>query len=392
MKSEFKNPEFKLLLAIARSKNDLDNFISEHQIDWDYLLELAFHHGMLPILHLGLNKSKEYKIPAKVTDHLKNFYFENTQSNILLLGNLVKLLQLLDEAKIEVVPFKGILLSKDLYQGYTIRQAGDIDILVKPKDVPKVIEILETQGYEKEHPFSKNQQIALAKISREKHFRMNYSKKSLVIEIHWRVYTQESIGEPELDFFWDNLKNTTLQNVESKTFRPEVMLMYLCFHAYRHLWRRLFWLWEIDQFIKNKQNLNWNWILENSRKFGSENVIFLSLLVVHDAFGTEIPQLIWDQIKTNQHVQQLFSQIKIEPERFDLEVDQKIDFLNIKDMTRIHNNLLNRANQFMRFAFTPNHFDILTFDFHPTLHFLYFLLRPFRLLFTTARQLFMPSK
>ena len=392
MRSMRSNPEFGMLLSLNGSENDLDNFISDHKIDWEYLIELANQQGMLSLLHLGLKEVKREEIPTKVTDYLKAIYYENTKRNLLLLSKLIQLLQLLDAAGINAVPFKGVLLSKNLYDSYTLRHAGDIDILVKPEDVPKFVDILLGQGYDLEYPFSRNQQIALARISREKRINMIDREKRLAIEIHWRVFSRELIGKTETDFIWGNLEDTTIQHTETKTFKAEVMLLYLCFHAYKHNWQRLFWLWEIDQFIKKNQDLNWNWILNHSQNFGDKNVLFLSLLVVNGAFGTEIPKVIQDQITGNQHVHQLFSQIQIEPERFEFAVERSIDFLSLRNMFTIKSRIVGRIAQFLRFAFTPNHFDILAFDFHPTLHFLYFLLRPFRLLFTAARQLFMPSK
>ena len=122
-----------MLLLIARSENDLEDFIAGHQIDWDYLLDLANNQGMIPLLYLGLKEIKQVQIPTRITDYLEVSYFKNTQRNLLLVSRLVKLLRLLDKNGIEVVPFKGVLLSKDIYDSYTMRHAGDIDILVKPK-------------------------------------------------------------------------------------------------------------------------------------------------------------------------------------------------------------------------------------------------------------------
>jgi len=387
MNSQISNPEFQLLLKVARSENDLDDFISKHQINWDYLLELSAKQRMLPLLHIGLKDIKGDKIPSTVLDYLKDFYFQNTQHNLLLVSRLVQLIQLLHEAGMESVPLKGMLLSKELYDSYAIRQGGDIDILIRPEDVALFVEILKEHGYQLMYPYSMNQLIALSIISREKDIKMIEPKGNIIVEIHWRVSSHELIRRSEAESIWQNLEETTLQDVGTKIFNQESMLMFLCFHAFNHQWNWVFHLWEIDQYVRKHPDLDWDWILNHVHNFGGINVLLLSLMVVNQLLGTQIPQIIQVQISSNQQVRTLFNQITIEPVRFEVKAESSINFLRLKDRLTLKKNIMGRVHQLIRYAIAPHHSDIIAFDLPPALHFLYFLISPFRLLFKTIRQI-----
>jgi len=392
MEPTIPNPEFELLLAVAQSGTDLFPFVSGHQIDWDYLLGLAIDQGMFPLLHLGLKETRQDSVPDKVLNDLKAYYFENTQSNIMLLGELVNLLKLLDENGIEAVPFKGVQLSKVLYNSFSIRQAGDIDILAKPEDVLRIIEIIQERGYEPLYPYSTNQQIAILNTSHENRFNLVDLKRRLSVEVHWRVFTRDLIGSRETKFIWDNLEETTLQDVNIKVFKPDIMVMYLCFHAFKHNWSRIFVTWEIDKYLSQYPNLDWPWILDHVNNFGGENVLLLSLSLTRELFEIDLPQIIDERIKRNQYLQEMVRKIRLTPNRYQLEVIRELDVRSLRDQFTIQGNLPARIKQFLRFALIPNHFDITTVDLPPGFHFLYFAVRPLRLVGKGIKRVFSKNK
>ena len=383
--SRFLNPEFELLVLIAHLENDPDGQnrlleMLQKGINWEYLLSLAEYHGMMPLLFLALKDLDQGMIPQSTMSALKTFYFDNTKRNLFLLSQMLTLVKELDAINISAIPFKGPALSKYLFDSYSIRQAGDLDFLVKPKDVRKIIEHLEAKEFKPYYPLSKNQQIALVNISIENHLVLVHPEGKAFIEIHWNFYNSDLVNKKTNTLIWGHLEPVIINDVVLKMLKPEAVLLYLCFHIYKHNWERLFWIWEIDRFINSGIQLDWNWILEHSRFFGESNVLLLSLFVTNQLLGTRLPNEIEHLVLENNQIKKLFDQIVFEPKRNELKVDHKFDTLNPKSRFKVKMSYKNRLKQFLHFAFTPNFFDISSFNLPTQIHFLYFVIRPYRVI------------
>ena len=177
---------------------------------------------------------------------------------------------------------------------------------------------------------------------------------------------------------WGRLEPVIINDVSLKMLRPEIILLILCFHIYKHNWDRLFWVWEIDQLINSGNQLDWNWILKQTRFFGESNVLLLSLYVTHQLLGTRLPTEIEQRVLENKQIKKMFEQIIFEPKRNEIKVDHKFDTLSPKSRFKIKASYRNRLRQFLHFAFTPNFFDVSSINLPPELYFLYFVIRPFR--------------
>ena len=53
----------------------------------------------------------------------------------------------MNQQNIQVLPYKGLLFLEKLYQNKPLREYNDIDIVVKPSDAPKAIQLLIKDGY-----------------------------------------------------------------------------------------------------------------------------------------------------------------------------------------------------------------------------------------------------
>src|SRR6185503_4894607 len=75
-------------------------------IDWDYLYRLARRHSVLPLVCAQLSNLAEFVAPDQLARFRKN-YQENAARNLLLTGELCRILQAFAAAGIEAVPYKG---------------------------------------------------------------------------------------------------------------------------------------------------------------------------------------------------------------------------------------------------------------------------------------------
>src|SRR5437868_7023845 len=92
-------PEVQLLLACARV--GLDAARAEHvrallrrDLDWAWLLRAAQAHAVTPLLSWHLSRLAPDAVPAPFGEELRQWFRDNAGRNLLLTGQLLKLLHL----------------------------------------------------------------------------------------------------------------------------------------------------------------------------------------------------------------------------------------------------------------------------------------------------------
>ncbi len=102
---------------------------------------------------MNLNFICPEKVPLEILEKLKIEFHANAKKNMLLTGELVKVMKLLDENGINAVTYKGPVLAHSIYGNIAYRQFGDIDILTDKKGALKSKDIIFSEGYELCRPF-----------------------------------------------------------------------------------------------------------------------------------------------------------------------------------------------------------------------------------------------
>ena len=116
-------------------------------IDWKRLIETSLRHALLPVLHRTLEILRIEEIPVEIKAQLKDYFRKNALRNLVLTGELLKLINLFEMEGIPCIPYKGSTLAVLLYGDLSLRQFDDIDILVHKENVLKAKEILVAYGY-----------------------------------------------------------------------------------------------------------------------------------------------------------------------------------------------------------------------------------------------------
>ncbi|MFO0624698.1 MAG: nucleotidyltransferase family protein [Polyangiales bacterium] len=83
----------------------------------------------------------------------------------------------LRDAGVEVMPLKGVLLRRLVYDDPAERPVGDVDLLVRGRDVRRAHEALDAAGFEP---------IFLEPMERERSFR--HRRLGLLVDLHWQLF------------------------------------------------------------------------------------------------------------------------------------------------------------------------------------------------------------
>src|SRR4051812_32066746 len=141
-----------LLIACARANLDesklfqIRSMVSD-SLDWDALIKTASDHGVLPLLHRAVTCACGDLIPPAAMALLTQKAQENGRRNMLLMRELLSLIGEMSAVGVRVLPYKGPVLAHFAYGDLSLRQCGDLDILVPQADVERAREILVRRGY-----------------------------------------------------------------------------------------------------------------------------------------------------------------------------------------------------------------------------------------------------
>ena len=90
-------PEIELLLLCARTRVNSETAakvetLVQEGIDWNYLLETAQEHGVMPLLYWNLNATCPEAVLRTTLDRLRSYLHTNAQRNVFMAGELLRLL------------------------------------------------------------------------------------------------------------------------------------------------------------------------------------------------------------------------------------------------------------------------------------------------------------
>lgn len=387
--------EKKLIVLCSQTVNSPEgskqiNDIIKQQINWDYILMIAGRNGVLSLVSWNLLQRHIEVLPLYVKDKLSRFFQEHTQNNLYLTSKLIEIVKLLDKNGIEILPFKGTTLAVRAYKNLSLRQYGDLDILVQPKDFDQATKILTKNGYTATSEANWLQRKALF-FTHRKDIVLVSDDQQVKIELHWKLSGSHFSLPVEISQLWNRSQKMNLGGTEVNILPFNDLFIYLCLHGSRHEWERLSWICDLHELVLSQDGLpnkhDWKVVQNDARKLGCERVLELGLYLVYYFFNVKVDYPDFEVFEKNKNYLEIAEQI--EKRIFSLTAStslkaEKYSFLLSLQEKRTHRAKLYLVylTYYLQLLFTPNPLDKSIFHLPSALYPLYFILRPVRLFFT----------
>jgi Uncharacterised nucleotidyltransferase/Transglutaminase-like superfamily len=249
------SPEFDLVLACLRwpqERIEVDRIQSlvRGPIRWPYLLEIVHHHKVLPLFFRNLETFAPGYIPDEPAAVLRAGAVANARICLQRISHLLLLTRLFREQAIDLRIFKGIPLAIAAFQNPTLRDAGDIDLLIAEKDLDRASEILRGEGYLRYEPQARLTPRRLRSyIAHQKDFSYEHRGDGTVLDLHWRLFRNSFLPAnarlAEVGEEWLPLGSERIP-----TLPVPRLLLYLCVHGALDGWLRLKWLTDIAALLR----------------------------------------------------------------------------------------------------------------------------------------------
>ncbi len=368
--------EWNLLLAAvsrgSRSTHQLGPLL-EQSPDWDFLLRLADRHGVSSLLYQGLESLAEL-VPVAILASLRQAHERNIHKSLFLTRELIRILDCVGVPGIEVIPYKGVVLSELYYGDIALRQSGDIDLFVRKQDVVRIKQAVRDLGY--------TPRLFIPADAEQDYIASGYectfdgpAGKNL-LELQWALQPRFYAVDFDMNALFERSKNVTVAGRVMKTPSPEDLLLILSVHAAKHVWGRLIWLCDIAQILQ-RENLNWDWIRSQAAEIGIERILHITLLLLNRFFGTRIPPGIETKLLEDKTAKTFVEQIATSVALGVNYEEEKLSYFRL--MMRLRERKMDRLRFLVRLTFTPGPGEWETVPLPKTLFPLYRLVRLARL-------------
>lgn len=307
------SPEFELLLCCARTAVGAETAerikqLVQQDIDWQSLIQQATYHKVLPLLYTNLKAICPEAGPAAAFKDLHHAFQRVAQRNMLLAGELVRVLSSLGQHQIVAVPYKGPVLAYSLYANLALRPSSDLDIIVQQQDILKAKELLIALGYHPKLEMTSAQEIAYLDSKTEHTYDFFHPEKRTTIELHWRIEPKYSTVI-ELKHFWHKLEPATFANTTIVNLPLEDWLPILCVHASRHIWERLIWLCDVAELLRVCLGIDWQSVMQQAKQRGYKRILLMGLALAHTLLDANLPPEITQQIAADRQIGLLTTKI-----------------------------------------------------------------------------------
>jgi hypothetical protein len=383
------NPEIELLLCCSRTCISTETAekirkLLQQNINWTYLIEIASGNGVIPLLYQNLKTSCPEAVPKTILTQLRSYFHANALHNLFLTQELVKLLALLGEHNIRAIPFKGPVLAVSAYGNLALRQFTDLDILVQEMDYAKAKQLLMAEGYsmlyDSEHE-RKYLQAQLWNIERQ-----------VNVDLHYGIPPRELHLDTEE--FWQHLQPFSLHGTNILALSPEDHLLLLCINGYKHTWQKLSDICNIAGIIGNYPKMDWKRLLGQAERWRIRRILYLPLLLTRDMLETPLPEEILSAVTDDRVIKWLSSKLSknclLKNDGLISDASSAPSYLWT---TAVYNLLISEyKHNGIFYWLTPNLEDREFLKIPSSISWLYYLLRPIRLInkygFVPVRYLF----
>jgi hypothetical protein len=382
------NSNERLILACARTHltagavEDIGNAVRQ-PLDWDWILRAADRHGVLPLIYSALQTAGLEALPRPAAEGLRSRVEEIKRQNLFLSAELLRLLRLLDRHGVRALPIKGPVLVASTYGSLAARQFADLDIIVALADVRRTKDLLLKDGYQTRSQLTPAIEAAFLRSNVE--YELVRGDGRVFLDLHWGITTGYLPLRVSFDDLWQRRVTISLSRTDVPSLCPSDTALVVCVHGCKARWSQLKWIVDVAEWLRCNPEMDWTALFKQASALGATRRLLLGLLLASKLLGAGLPKEARGRISSDRRLEPiahkvvdlLFSANAKKPAEIDLTVLQ----------FQVSDRLRDKLAFCLRLALLPNHEDAAVVSLPSHLAFLYFPIRPIRLLGKYGRRL-----
>jgi hypothetical protein len=262
-------------------------------VDWTRLLVLAEDHGVTGHLAASL-RLEEDLVPPEIKQALADRQRAQNVFTLRLTAELFRVLDRFASEGIGALVVKGPVLAMQAYGDPAIRSYGDLDLLVRQRDIRRATELMCAAGFTPSIPLSA---IEAGKIPGQYLFSMPDSQ--LIVELHNDRTLRYFPRRLPLEDFFSRQIRVRLDSHEVPALSAEDELVLICIHGAKHFWERLMWIADVAALVFRQTAIDWECLADSAREVGAERMLHTGLRLASDLLKTQLPDKVHAMVQAD---------------------------------------------------------------------------------------------
>src|SRR5712692_256297 len=287
--------EWSVLLECASPGHDLQQLAGLlGSADWDRLLVLAEEHGVTGHLAACLSKLTEDSVPREIRQALIDRQRAQILFSLRLTAELFRLLERFAAEGIGTLVVKGPVLAVRAYGDPAMRSYGDLDLLVRQRDIRQATELMSAAGFV---PAVSLGAIDAGKIPGQYLFSRPDSK--LIVELHNDSTLRYFPRRLPLEEFFARQIRVPLDTHDVPALSVEDELVLICIHGAKHFWERLMWIADVTALVSRQTGIDWERVADSAKAVGAERMLHTGLRLASDLLKAQLPDKVLELVQSD---------------------------------------------------------------------------------------------
>jgi hypothetical protein len=343
-------------------------------VDWELLVRLAARHRLVSFVHRHLRGGS---IPGAVMAGLGDRQRAQLHATLAMAAELRRVMGALAAGGIEALAYKGPALAMRAYGDLSLRPFDDLDLLVRPDDVPRALGVLAAAGYDCAIGLSAAQERWFRRVDGD--YPLVHRQTGTLVELHARVSSLRFGIAIDTDDLIRRSQTVRVGGGAVRTLGDDDLLLVLFVHGAKHRWRRLEWLAAVAALLRAGRG-DVDAVLSTATELRARRTAMLGLHLAHTLLGAPIPGAVRREAAADAEIAALAAEAV--ERMFGPEPDAKGEDTraNLRFNLRLRESVADRARFAAAWLFGPSPEDWGWKRLPDALFPLYRLLRPVRLL------------
>lgn len=280
--------EWSVLLECASPRCDVRKLSELIQTaDWPRLLCLAEEHGVAGHLAAASRMVDSALIPPEVEKALADQQRAQVLFSLRMTAELFRVLECFASSGIEALVVKGPVLAVEAYGDPAMRRYGDLDLLVRGRDIRRATEVMIASGYHAKVPLAA---IDAGKIPGQYLFYKADTK--LLVELHNDRTLRYFPRRLPLEKFFARQIRVPLDAHQAPALSIEDELVLISIHGAKHFWERLIWIADVAALITRQSGIDWQRVDASAQEVGAVRMLDTGLRLAAELLRARLPETV----------------------------------------------------------------------------------------------------
>jgi Uncharacterised nucleotidyltransferase len=267
------------------------------------LIALAEEHGTLGLTAERLLNDRQIAVPPEVLEQTRSWCRHQALFTLNLTAEMFRLFARFADSAIHALVIKGPVLSIRCYGDPGLRQYGDLDLIVRDKDILRVTQLMMDLGYEPRIPL---QAIKSRKIPGEYVFR--HAHNQLLVEFHTEFTFRYHPRALPIEKLFARQVRVAFDGNAIPALSVEDELVLISIHGAKHFWERLIYAADVAAFL-SKQPLDWDRLFSAAQEVAAERMVRAALGLAANLLDAPLPKDIAAVVRADSVVAPLVREI-----------------------------------------------------------------------------------